>query len=334
MYKVSKFKTIVFLIFSNLFLFISLTSDYALSKFNQNTWYTPIIIFLFFILLIMLLPKQTNHLMKRIYKNKMFKLFITIYVIVQNIILTYLGLAFFSNYVYTEIHFLFFIIVICIISYILGMTTFSNIISLSSVAFFVSMLFYLIPIMSNTDRYVLYIMPIVFDNPNLINIMAMAFIPIDTILILIYSNQIEPNLKIKDYFIFALLFFGLITFIYVDAFTLLSYKIYQEYNLSIFYHWQIYSDNKYISNFYFAIIYIMITSIIFKKSLNNNILKIYANKKILYFIPSIATILIYYSKLKLIDIINIFIYILIVLGVFLYIFLQHLLRSKNNERIN
>ena len=69
MNKTSKFKLILYMIFSNLFLFIALTSDYTLSIMKNNTWYSPIFVFLGYIFLILIIPTNNKHLIKKVYSQ-------------------------------------------------------------------------------------------------------------------------------------------------------------------------------------------------------------------------------------------------------------------------
>ena len=337
MNKTSKFKLILYMIFSNLFLFIALTSDYTLEIMKNNTWYSPIFVFLGYIFLILIIPTNNKHLIKKVYSSKLFHIVLKAYLLIQSIILIYLGTIFYSSYVNFDISIILFILISILLSNVLSNKGLVNLINLSSIFFMICLILYIIPIVSNTDRYTNYLLPISFDLEYLFLIFILIFIPVDNIIYLIFHNYTYKPLTKKDLIIFGGLFFLLLTYIYTDLFTLLSYKIYDDYNLSFFFHWQIYNDNKYVSNYDIALLFIMLISFIFKLAGNSFLFKLFSKKKKMfktYLLLFIAPLILYYIDLSIIESTKIILYALSFMGLLLFTIYTIIIRRKSNETIN
>lgn len=331
MYKPSKFKIILYMIFSNLFLFIAIQSNYTLKTFKQNTWYTPIIVLSVYLILIMLLPKNFSHVIKKIYKQKICKIFIKLFLLVESVFILYFSTQFFYNFVSTDVSPIIFIIVVVITIMILSNKNIDSIINTSSIFYVVCLLLYIIPISSSSQRYLEYLLPISFNLESLPSIILISFIPIDNIILLIYHTFIEKTLSKKDLMLGGTLFFILLMFIYLDSLMLISYKIYLNYDFSFFFHWQIYTDNKYISNYDICLLFIMFSSVIFKLAVNIKTFKVLSEKKnnlILSGVIILLTLLTYYSNYSIASKTELILWILSIMMFIVYCLLNYTLRRK------
>lgn len=334
MYKTTKFKIILYMIFSNLFFFIAISSNYTLQTFKQNTWYTPIIALFIYLILVIAFPNNFTHTIKKIFKCKICKMFIKIFLLLESICILYFSIHFFYNYVSTEISIIIYLIVVITTIMILSNKSIVSIINTSSIFYMISLLLYSIPILSSSQRYSEYILPISFNFSELPSIILVSFIPVDNIILLIYYTSFEKKLSKKDLMLGGTLFFVLLSFIYLDSLMLISYKIYLDYDFSFFFHWQLYTDNKYISNYNICLLFIMLSSIIFKSTVNIKTFKVLSDKKndvILSIIILILTSLVYYSDYSITSKTKLIAIILSIIMLIVYVLLYFTFRRKKYD---
>lgn len=329
MNKLTNFKINLFMGINNLFLYIIIGFDHSIDTFKNNTWYVPIISFIMYTILIILLPKKIFNSLPNIMHSWLSRFILFLYLTIRIIITVLFGSIFFKSYF--DLHFPIFVfsLITIITGIFVSSFSFENLINTSSIFFIIVILTCFIPIISGNTRHYEYLLPVSFSSQYLYIPLIMISIPIDNLLFSFYAPQIIKGFNKSNLIIGGLILNLISIFLFTECLTLISPIYYQNKCLMGFYNFLVYNSNRYFSNQDPIVLAIMIISIVFNTSFHFLLLRIILPKTKLTNIYVVATIILivtnilYYTISNNFKIINISSYVIFIFAMAVYIIINY-----------